>query len=88
MNSQEIIGCNVKWWRYQKNITQEQLAIKANMKLTRLSRIECGRINLTCSSIDALLKTLDITLSELCNEETALKAKKLPKRVDNYLPSK
>ena len=84
MNAQEIIGLNTKWYRYQNNISQEQFAVKTGLKLSYVSRIECGRINLTSNTIDLIVKTFKIKYENLFNEKTALKAKKLPPKINLY----
>ena len=47
-----------------------------------ISTIENGDANLTCKSIDFIAQSFNIKVKDLFNEETALKAKKLPMRVD------
>lgn len=86
MNTQQLLGLNTKWYRYQKRITQEKFAEKTKFKMAYISFIECGHANLTCSSIDIIAKTLNIEVADLFNKETAKKAKKLPARVDQYKP--
>ena len=49
-----------------------------------ISTIENGNANLTCKNIDSIAKSLGIKVSLLFNEETAIKAKNLPNRVDMY----
>ena len=49
-----------------------------------ISTIENGDANLTCKNIDCIAKAFNIKPLLLFDEETAKKAKKLPKRVDMY----
>ena len=84
MTSMEIIGLNLKWYRYQKNMTQEDFANITDFKMAYISLIETGDANLTCKNIDYIAEALDIKPVLLFNEETALLAKELPKRVDMY----
>lgn len=88
MTSMELIGLNTKWYRYQKNLTQEQLAEMINFKMAYLSTIETGDANLTCRNIDIIADAFKIKQELLLNEETANKAKNLPKRVDMYNKTK
>lgn len=88
MTSMELIGLNTKWYRYQKNLTQEKFSEMVNFKMAYLSTIETGYANLTCKNIDILAKKLEIKQEQLFNEETAIKAKNLPKRVDTYTKNK
>ena len=84
MTSMDLVGLNTKWYRYQKNMTQEQFASKTKFKMAYISTIENGNANLTCKNIDFIAKSLDIDVALLFNEETAIKAKDLPIRVDMY----
>lgn len=88
MKSMELIGLNTKWHRYQQNITQEDFAYKTKFKMAYISTIETGVANLTCKNIDLIADCLNIKLEELFYEDTAIKAKELPKRVDMYKKSK
>jgi len=83
-NSMHLIGLNVKWYRYNKNLTQEELSGLTGLKMSYISTIETGYANLTCKNIDLLARTLKVSPSALFNEETAKKALRLPKRVDVY----
>lgn len=84
MSSMELVGLNTKWFRYQNKITQEQFANKTKFKMAYISTIENGDANLTCKNIDYIAKAFNIKPLLLFDEETAKKAKKLPKRVDMY----
>ena len=91
MDSMHLIGCNTKYYRFQKNLTQEKFAEMTGFKMAYLSTIENGEANLTCKTIGILIsvasifaKKLEIKTVELFNEETAKKAKNLPNRVDKY----
>ena len=84
MSSMELVGLNTKWYRYQKNLTQEQFANKTKFKMAYISTIENGDANLTCKNIDNIAKAFNIQVELLFNTETAKKAKNLPKRVDMY----
>ncbi len=86
MTAMELVGNNTKWYRYQKRMTQEQFANLTNFKMAYISTIENGLANLTCKNIDYIAKSLNINVIDLFVEETAIKAKQLPKRVDMYIP--
>jgi DNA-binding XRE family transcriptional regulator len=51
--------------REEKGISQEELAIKANINRTTLSKIESGLRNATLDTLMRLAKALDMNL-ELC----------------------
>ena len=84
MNSMEIVGLNTKWYRYQNKLTQEDFANITDFKMAYISTIENGHANLTCKNIDYIAASLNIKPILLFNEQTALEAKDLPKRVDMY----
>lgn len=84
MTSMELVGLNTKWCRYQNNMTQEQYANKTKFKMAYISTIENGCANLTCKNIDFIAQSFNIKAKDLFNEETALKAKDLPIRVDMF----
>ena len=81
MTLPEIIGLNVKWYRYQNRLTQAQYANKINFKVAYLSVVESGKVNLTCKNISLLAKSFCIPPELLLNENTAKLAKNLPMRV-------
>ncbi len=81
MTLPEIIGLNVKWYRYQNRLTQAQYANKIKFKVAYLSIVESGKVNLTCKNISLLAKSFHIPPELLLNEKTAELAKDLPIRV-------
>lgn len=84
IKSREIIGLNVKWYRYQKGWTQEVYANKTKFKMAYISYIETGFANLTCRSIDFIAESFKISPKQLFDEKTAELALKLPPRVNKY----
>ena len=50
-----------------KNLSQEELALRAELSLSQIARIETARINPTLSTIFRIARTLDIELPELFN---------------------
>lgn len=84
MKLMDIVGLNVKWYRYQEGLTQEKFAEMANFKMAYVSIVENGEANLTLNNIEIIAKTLKVEPEVLFNKETASKAKVLPKRVYMY----
>lgn len=80
MNNLEIIGLNIKWYRYQRRLTQGKLAKKIQFKVAFISIIENGKANATISTLESIANGLDVKLIDLLNEKTAEKAKKLPNK--------
>lgn len=58
-------GMRVKYLREQKKMSQEDLALEANLSKNYLSDIECGRRNPTLKVMDKIAKGLHIDLSTL-----------------------
>ncbi len=84
MKLMDIVGLNVKWYRYQEGLTQEKFAEMANFKMAYVSIVENGEANLTLNNIEIIAKALKVEPELLFNKETANKAKNLPKRVYMY----
>lgn len=61
MNSRyyKIIGSNVAYYRKKKNLTQEGLALKANISRTHISHIEAENVSKS-PSLDILFRICDV----------------------------
>ena len=84
MDLLEIVGLNVKYYRYLKHWTQEDLSDNCDFKISYISLIERCEANMTLKNIEYITKILDVSPDKLLVEETAFKAKKLPNRVDLF----
>lgn len=84
MNLLQIVGLNVKYYRYLKHWTQEQLSDNCDFKMSYISLIERCEANMTLKNIEYIAKILDIEPYKLLIEKTATEAKKLPNRVDLF----
>ncbi|WP_245323065.1 MULTISPECIES: helix-turn-helix domain-containing protein [Francisella] len=58
-------GNRIKKLRSEKNISQEELALIANLHRTYIGMIERGEKNLTLTSIQKLSRALEIDLSNI-----------------------
>lgn len=56
----EIFGNNVKYFRFKKKYSQEQLALLANLSVTYISQLELGQHTPSFDSLDSLAKALDV----------------------------
>ncbi|MGQ9621164.1 MAG: helix-turn-helix domain-containing protein, partial [Bacteroidales bacterium] len=69
----------LKQVRKVKDLSQEELALRCELSLSQIARIETARINPTLSTVFRLARALDIELSELFNfklpDETGLRGK-------------
>lgn len=84
MNTSKLVGLNTKWYRYQLGMTQEDLSDSTNFKTAYISVIETGESNITSNTIDLIANAFKIKPKYLLEEETAIKAIELPRRVDMY----
>ncbi len=69
MNTLKIVGLNTKWYRYQRNLTQEEFANTTNFKMAYISTIENGDANLTLKNIVLIAKSLQIEPELLFNKK-------------------
>lgn len=58
-------GQLVRKHRKEKNISQEQLALRCNIDRSYLGRIERGEVNITLEKLYHLAKALETDLSDL-----------------------
>lgn len=58
-----IIGNRLKTARINKNLTQEKLAEKLDVSIACLSRIECGKYEISLKRLDEICGILDVKLS-------------------------
>jgi len=79
MNIHHTFGKNVKYYRFQKNYTQAQLAEKINISPTYLSELERGMHSLDFDKVGKLSKCLEIEAFQLFLQAKDID---LPKRID------
>lgn len=79
MDSKHAFGKNVKYYRYDKGLTQSQLAEKIGVSSNHLGRIERGLHSTDFDIVDELAEILEVRPFELFLEPKDLK---LPRRVD------
>jgi transcriptional regulator with XRE-family HTH domain len=64
MKITEEFGTRVKEIRQSKGITQEELALKAQLHRTYISSIELGKRNVSLLNIEKLAKALDCNIPD------------------------
>jgi transcriptional regulator with XRE-family HTH domain len=62
------LGKNVRKYRQQRKLTQEQLAFEAQIDLTYMGAIERGRRNPSLLVMARIADALDVTPSKLLSE--------------------
>nr|WP_257789661.1 helix-turn-helix transcriptional regulator [Curvibacter sp. AEP1-3] len=78
---QKSFGLRIKELRYEKSLTQEDLADRTGMFRTYLSRIEAGLANPTLTMLHTLAGALEVEIEELFSP-----AKSVPPKVKSAKP--
>lgn len=69
MDIQKKFGKRVKQLRMEKKLSQEDLAIDANVDRGYLSSLENGKSNITIENMQKILSALTVTFNEFfCDE--------------------
>lgn len=64
-----MLAENIKRLRKEQNLSQDQLARKADITYTTLAKIESGvNQNPTIKTLQGIAKAFDVTLDELVND--------------------
>lgn len=69
MDIKKKFGNQVKKLRLEKGLSQENLALKANIDRTYIPSIEKGERNVSIIIVEKIAMALDIKISILFNEE-------------------
>ena len=64
MEIQKKFGKRVKELRLEKKLSQEALAIDADVERSYLSHLESGERNVSIKNMEKILKALDVSFSE------------------------
>lgn len=65
MDVRKTIGCNLRRLRVARSISQERLALEANIDRSYVGRVERGTENVTVATLEAVSRVLDVHVSEL-----------------------
>lgn len=63
------VGNRIKYLRKQLGLSQEKLALKAEIDRTYLAGIESGKRNATIMSIEKIVNALEVSMKEFWNFE-------------------
>jgi transcriptional regulator with XRE-family HTH domain len=69
MNLQELIGKRVAELRKEKGLSQQKFADDAGLERSHLTNIENGNNNISLSSLEKIINTLDISPCDFFNTE-------------------
>jgi len=64
MDIQIRIGLRIKELRKAKGLSQEQLALKAEIDRTYMTSVENGKRNISIQNIEKIIKALETTFEE------------------------
>lgn len=59
-----VVGNRIRQFRTLKNLSQEELALRANIDPTHLGRVERGVINCSIEMLDKIVTALDISFED------------------------
>lgn len=68
MNINEILAYNLKKYRKEKGLSQEDLAILCNFHRTYISSIEVCKKSPSLKTVEIISKILDVKISDLFKE--------------------
>lgn len=60
----EDVGNRIKYLRKQRGLSQEKLALKAEIDRTYLAGVEAGRRNATLMSVEKIVKALEVPMKD------------------------
>jgi len=63
--AKNIFGANVRRFRKERSLSQEDLALKIDADQAYISRIEAGQLNPTLESLAEIAYALDVSLHKL-----------------------
>ena len=66
-NILKTFGENVRKYRREKGLSQEELAFKANLHRTYIGMIERAEKNITLINIEKIANALEVNIKELIN---------------------
>ena len=67
MDELEILGNNIRAERNRLHMTQEQLAVKANLQTHHISNIENGKYDIKFKTLISILKALNVPFDNISN---------------------
>ena len=70
MNVRQTIGWNVRNLRVAKGLSQERLALEAEIDRSYVGRIERGSENVTVATLESFAKVLGVPVRDLFNDVT------------------
>ena len=83
MNLKEVVGINLKYYRYQSGLSQEKFYTNLELNPKYMACIERGEENITIDHIEEIAEKLGISTHELItyNEEPVIHKRRIDEKV-------
>jgi len=72
MRAREILGKKLRWLRFMRHWSQEELAHASGLHRTYISAIERAKCNVSLDNVEKLALAFDLTVSELFQMEASM----------------
>lgn len=85
MNLKQVVGMNLKYYRYKTGLSQEKYYTSLNLNPKYLANIERGRENITIDYVEDLAIKIGVEPNDLIlyNESHIIKKKRIDERLNN-----
>ena len=82
MNLKEIVGINLKYYRYKSGLSQEKFYASLELNPKYLASIERGEENISIDYVETLAKKLNIDINDLIlfNKDHLITKKRIDER--------
>ena len=80
MDARRIIGWNLRRLRVEKGLSQERLALEAQVDRSYVGRVERGSENVTITFLEIIARVLEVPIATLLIEPDADAPKPAPMR--------
>lgn len=61
----DVVGSRIRDLRNAKGLSQEKLALKADLDRTYIAGVESGKRNISIKSLEKIVNALDVSFQEL-----------------------
>ncbi len=83
MNLKQVVGMNLKYYRYKSGLSQEKFYTSFNLNPKYLANIERGKENISLEYVEDLAKKIGVDINDLIfyNEEHIIKKKRIDEKI-------
>ncbi len=87
MNLKNIVGINLKYYRYKSGMSQEKFYSSLGLNTKYLAQVERGEVNISFDYVEDLAKKLNVSINDLIiyNEKHVIDKKRIDekKKINN-----